>query len=155
MHSFVEAIGGVGATFPERISDAARRRAERSPVRCPDAALSAAMVLAIDEAAARGDSLGGVVRVDAEGVPPGLGSHTQWDLRIEGRIAAALMALPGVKGVENGLGLRGRRAAGVAGPRRDLPRRRGGRGAGIARATAPAASRAGSPTARRSRSASR
>ena len=86
------------------MSDAARRRAERSPVRCPDAALSAAMVRAIDEAAAAGDSLGGVVRIDAEGVPPGLGSHTQWDLRIEGRIAAALMALPGVKGVENGLG---------------------------------------------------
>ena len=104
VHSFVEAIGGVGETFPERITDAARRRAERSAVRCPDAALSAAMVRAIDEATARGDSLGGVVRIDAEGVPPGLGSHTQWDLRIEGRIAAALMALPGVKGVENGLG---------------------------------------------------
>ena len=104
VHSFVEAIGGVGGTFPERVSDAMRRRAERSPVRCPDAALSAAMVRVIDEAAARGDSLGGVVRIDAEGVPPGLGSYTQWDLRIEGRIAAALMALPGVKGVENGLG---------------------------------------------------
>jgi chorismate synthase len=104
VHSFVEAIGGAGRTFPERMTDAARRRAERSPVRCPDAALSAAMVRAIDEAAARGDSLGGVVRVDAEGIPPGLGSHTQGDLRIEGRIAAALMALPGVKGVENGLG---------------------------------------------------
>jgi chorismate synthase len=62
------------------------------------------MVRAIDQAAAAGDSLGGLVRVDAEGVPPGLGSHTQWDLRIEGRIGAALMALPGVKGVENGLG---------------------------------------------------
>ena len=104
VHSFVEAIGGVGTPFPERITDAARRRAELSPVRCPDAALSTAMVRAIDDAAARGDSLGGVVRVDAEGVPPGLGSYTQWDLRIEGRIAAALMALPGVKGVENGLG---------------------------------------------------
>ena len=104
VHSFVESIGEVGGTFPERIPDTVRRRAERSPVRCPDAALSAAMVRTIDEAAARGDSLGGVVRIDAEGVPPGLGSHTQWDLRIEGRIAAALMALPGVKGVENGLG---------------------------------------------------
>ena len=105
VHSFVESIGDAGGgAFPERISDAMRRRAERSPVRCPDAALSAAMVRAIDAAAASGDSLGGVVRVDAEGVPPGLGSHTQWDLRIEGRIGAALMALPGVKGVENGLG---------------------------------------------------
>jgi chorismate synthase len=104
VHSFVEGIGGAGRTFPERVSDAARRRAERSPVRCPDPGLSAAMVRAIDAAAARGDSLGGIVRVDADGVPPGLGSHTQGDLRIEGRIAAALMALPGVKGVENGLG---------------------------------------------------
>jgi chorismate synthase len=104
VHSFVEGIGGVGRTFPERVTAAARRRAERSPVRCPDPGLSAEMVRAIDAAAARGDSLGGIVRVDAEGVPPGLGSHTQADLRIEGRIAAALMALPGVKGVENGLG---------------------------------------------------
>ncbi len=104
VHSFVEGIGAVRGTFPEALSDAARRRAERSPVRCPDARLSAAMVRAIDVAAARGDSLGGVVRVDAMGVPPGLGSHTQWDLRIEGRIGAALMALPGVKAVENGLG---------------------------------------------------
>jgi len=104
VHSIVETIGGVGTALPERITDAARRRAERSPVRSPDAALSAAMVRAIDVAAAAGDTLGGVVRVDAEGVPPGLGSYTQWDLRIEGRIAAALMALPGVKGVENGLG---------------------------------------------------
>ncbi|HWR98421.1 MAG TPA: chorismate synthase, partial [Candidatus Methanoperedens sp.] len=112
VHSFVEAIGEVGETFPERISDAVRRRAERSPVRCPDPKLSAKMVRVIDAAAAAGDSLGGVVRVDAAGVPPGLGSHTQWDLRLEGRIAAALMALPGVKGVESGLGFA---AAGLRG----------------------------------------
>jgi chorismate synthase len=104
VHSLVEEIGGVGAAFPERIPASWRRRTDRSPVRCPDAELSAAMVRAIDEAAARGDSLGGVVRVEADGVPPGLGSHTQWDQRIEGRIAGALMALPGVKGVESGLG---------------------------------------------------
>ena len=104
VRSLVEGIGSASGRFPERLSEAARRRAERSPVRCPDPELSKAMVRAIDEAAAAGDSLGGIVRVDAEGVPPGLGSHTQWDQRIEGRIGAALMALPGVKGVENGLG---------------------------------------------------
>lgn len=102
--SLVEAIGPVSTTCPERVPPGWRRRVERSPVRCPDPAAAAAMMRAIDAAAARGDSLGGLVRVEAQGVPPGLGSHTQWDLRIEGRIAAALMALPGVKGVENGLG---------------------------------------------------
>jgi chorismate synthase len=112
VHSFVEGIGGAVGEFPERVTEAARRRAERSSVRCPDATLAARMVEEIDRAAARGDSLGGVVRVDAEGVPPGLGSHTQWDLRIEGRIAAALMALPGVKGVENGLGFAAARRPG-------------------------------------------
>jgi hypothetical protein len=69
-------------------------------VRCPDAALPRDGAV-IDEAGSRGFSRRSCV--DAEGIP-GLGSHTQWDLRIEGRIAAALMALPGVKGVENGLG---------------------------------------------------
>ncbi len=112
VHSVVERIGEAGGIFPERISEAARRRTERSPVRCPNARLSAAMVRAIDQAAARGDSLGGIVRIDAEGVPPGLGSYTQWDQRIEGKIAAALMALPGVKGVENGLGFAAAREPG-------------------------------------------
>jgi chorismate synthase len=104
LHSLVESIGPAAAGIPERVPASWWRRVERSPVRCPDAAAEAAMIRVIDEAAARGDSLGGVVRVEATGVPPGLGSHTQWDERIEGRIARALMALPGVKGVESGLG---------------------------------------------------
>jgi len=104
VRSLVEAIGPAGAALPERIPAAWWRRAERSPVRCPDPALSEAMVRAIDEASARGDTLGGVVRVEAAGVPPGLGSHVQAGRRIEGRIAGALMGLPGVKGVESGLG---------------------------------------------------
>ena len=104
IRSLVETIGPVGMTCPERIPAAWWARAERSPVRCPDPALAASMVRAIDEAIAAGDSLGGVVRVEASGVPPGLGSHVQADRRIEGRIAGAFMGLPGVKGVESGLG---------------------------------------------------
>jgi chorismate synthase len=60
------------------------------------------MVTAIDEAAANGDSLGGVVEVVAHGAPAGLGSHVHWDRKIDGRLAQAIMAIPGVKGVAFG-----------------------------------------------------
>jgi len=77
---------------------------DASPVRCPSAAASKRMVEAIDEARAAGHSLGGVFEVLAVGQPPGLGSHVQWDLRLDARLAAALMSIPGIKGVEFGLG---------------------------------------------------
>ena len=80
------------------------RRAEASPVRCADPVASEAMVAAIDRAAAAGDTLGGIFEVAAVGVPPGLGSYTQWDRRLDGRLAQAFMAIPGVKGVEIGAG---------------------------------------------------
>ena len=89
---------------PEADLEDLARRAEASPVRCADAAGSRAMVEAIDRAAAAGDSLGGVVEVAAAGVPPGLGSYTHWDRRLDGRLAQALMAIPGVKAVEIGQG---------------------------------------------------
>ncbi|MDP9068820.1 MAG: chorismate synthase [Actinomycetota bacterium] len=75
---------------------------DASPVRCLDPAASEAMVRAIDEAQAQGDSLGGVVEVLAFGLPPGLGSHVHWDRKIDGHIAGALMAVPAIKGVEFG-----------------------------------------------------
>lgn len=75
---------------------------DASPVRCFDAEASTAMVRAIDDAQAQGDSLGGVVEVLAYGLPPGLGSHVHWDRKIDGRIAGALMAIPAIKGVEFG-----------------------------------------------------
>ena len=80
------------------------RRAEASPVRCADPVASEAMVAAIDRAAAAGDTLGGIFEVAAVGVPPGLGSYTQWDRRLDGRLAQAFMAIPGVKAVEIGAG---------------------------------------------------
>ncbi|MBC7099405.1 chorismate synthase [Candidatus Bipolaricaulota bacterium] len=79
-------------------------RADRSPVRCLDQKAEAEMIARIDEAAARGDSVGGAFEVVATGVPPGLGSYVHWDRRLDGRIAQALMSIPGVKGVEIGLG---------------------------------------------------
>jgi chorismate synthase len=104
--SHVVRIGDVEAPGIEGVGDwaAARDRAEASEVRCADAAASQAMIAAIVAAQQNGDSLGGVVEVVAWGVPPGLGSHVEWDERLDGRIAQALMSIQAMKGVEVGLG---------------------------------------------------
>jgi chorismate synthase len=81
-----------------------RRRAEASEVRCADPAAEAEMIAAIDDAKAKGDTLGGVFEVVALGCPVGLGSYVQWDRRLDGRIAQALCAIHAIKGVEFGLG---------------------------------------------------
>jgi chorismate synthase len=80
------------------------KQVERSPVRCADAGAEKAMMAAIDEANAEGDTLGGVFEVIATGVPVGLGSHVQWDRRLNAQIAQAIMSIPAVKGVEIGSG---------------------------------------------------
>jgi len=77
---------------------------DADPVRCFDAAASAAMVAEIDAAHKDGDTLGGVVEVVVHGLPPGLGSHTAWDRRLDSRLAAALMGIQAIKGVELGDG---------------------------------------------------
>ncbi len=77
---------------------------ESSSVRCVDGAVSGAMVAAIDQAKRHGDSLGGVFEVIARGLPPGLGSFSQWDRRLDGRIAQALMSIHAVKAVSLGAG---------------------------------------------------
>jgi chorismate synthase len=77
---------------------------DADPLRCFDAETSAAMVARIDRAHDEGDTLGGVVEVLAYGVPPGLGSYTHWDRRLDGRLAAAVMGIQAIKGVEIGDG---------------------------------------------------
>jgi chorismate synthase len=77
---------------------------DADPVRCFDAATSAAMVAEIDAARKDGDTLGGVVEVLAFGLPPGLGSFTHWDRRLDGRLAGALMSIQAIKGIEVGDG---------------------------------------------------
>jgi chorismate synthase len=77
---------------------------DADPVRCLDAGASAAMQEEIDEARKDGDTLGGVVEVVGYGLPPGLGSHVHWDRRLDGRLAAALMSIQAIKGVEVGDG---------------------------------------------------
>ncbi|MGY4706919.1 chorismate synthase [Candidatus Bipolaricaulota sp. J31] len=87
-------------------------RADRSPVRCLDPDAEREMVARIDAARAAGDTVGGIFEVVALGVPPGLGSYVQWDRRLDGRLAWALMSIPGIKGVEIGLGFRAARVRG-------------------------------------------
>lgn len=77
---------------------------DASPVRCPDEDAAGAMMALIDKANGSGDSLGGKFEVVAAGVPAGLGSHIQWDRRLDGMLAQAFMGIQAVKGVEIGDG---------------------------------------------------
>jgi len=77
---------------------------DADPVRCVDAAASAAMVEEIEAARVAGDTLGGVVEVVVHGLPPGLGSYVHWDRRIDAQLAAGLMGIQAIKGVEVGDG---------------------------------------------------
>jgi chorismate synthase len=102
--SHVIAIGQVRApdgTMPGPQDQAA---VDADPVRCADPATSQAMVAEIDTAKKEGDTLGGVVEVLAFGLPPGLGSFTHWDRRLDARLAGALMSIQAIKGVEVGDG---------------------------------------------------
>ncbi|MGB8380255.1 MAG: chorismate synthase [Dermatophilaceae bacterium] len=87
---------------------------DADPVRTLDHAASAAMVAEIDDAHKEGDTLGGVVEVLAYGVPPGLGSHAHWDRRLDARLAAGLMSIHAIKGVEVGDGFETARRRGSA-----------------------------------------
>jgi chorismate synthase len=79
-------------------------QAEKSAVRCPDETASGKMVRLIDKARKEGNSLGGIFEIFVTGIPIGLGSHTQWDRRLDGRLAQAVMGIQAMKGVEVGLG---------------------------------------------------
>ena len=102
--SHVVALGAVST--PDGLlpgpEDAARIDAD--PVRCADPKTSAVMVEEIDAARKEGDTLGGVIEVLAFGLPPGLGSFTHWDRRLDARLAAAVMSIQAMKGVEIGDG---------------------------------------------------
>ena len=108
--SFVVRIGKVEMQDTVyRIQDAKNllsffEKAERSPVRCPDAAASKRMVGIINKAIKEGNSLGGIFEVYVIGAPVGLGSHIQWDRKLDGRLAQAVMSIQAIKGVEIGLG---------------------------------------------------
>ncbi|HUB21695.1 MAG TPA: chorismate synthase [Streptosporangiaceae bacterium] len=102
--SHVVAIGTIQAPASTMPAPQDRPAIDADPVRCADPATSQAMVAEIETAKKDGDTLGGVVEVLAFGLPPGLGSFTHWDRRLDGRLAGALMSVQAIKGVEVGDG---------------------------------------------------
>lgn len=82
------------------------KRIDADPVRCADPDTSAKMIAEIESAHSEGDTLGGVCEVLAYNLPPGLGSHVHWDRRLDARLAAAMMGIQAIKGVEIGDGFR-------------------------------------------------
>ncbi len=110
--SFTAEVGGV-AVDPER-STRTREEAEESPLRCPDPEAESRMIARIDEARSNGDTVGGVFEVVAHGLPVGLGSYVHWDRRLDAALAAAVMSINIVKGVELGLGFEQTRRFGSA-----------------------------------------
>jgi chorismate synthase len=102
--SHVVELGTVKAPYGSipTIDDLAKLDAD--PVRCLDADASKAMVAEIDAAQKAGDTLGGVVEVVVDGLPPGLGSYVHWDRRLDSKLAGALMGIQAIKGVELGDG---------------------------------------------------
>ena len=101
-------------------------RLDADPLRCADPATSEAMVAEVDAAHKDGDTLGGVVEVVVHGLPPGLGSYTHWDRRLDSRLAAALMGIQAIKGVEVGDGFELARTRGSAAHDEILPADAGG-----------------------------
>ncbi len=103
--SYVVSIGE--CSFPIKEEDLIRRHelAEKSEVRFPDPSRDEEFKRYIDSVREKGESAGGIFEVFAVGVPPGLGSHVQWDRRIDGRIAQAMMSIQAMKAVEIGLGV--------------------------------------------------
>jgi chorismate synthase len=102
--SHVVALGGISVAGGPLPGPGDREKADADPVRCLDAAASAAMVAEIDAARKDGDTLGGVIEVVVHGLPPGLGSYVHGDRRLDARLAGAMMSIHAIKGVEIGDG---------------------------------------------------
>jgi chorismate synthase len=105
-------LGPVKATAEGLTVPQIRERSEASEVRCADGEAEKRMIAAIDEAKANGDTLGGIFEIIATGCPVGLGSHAQWDRKLDARLARALMSVQAIKGVEVGMGFEAARKHG-------------------------------------------
>ncbi len=102
--SYIVELGGVVAAVTADLPPDLNAAADASPLRTLDKVAEQEMIARIDEAKKDGDTLGGVCEVVCRGLPVGLGSHVSWDRKLDGRIGAAMMSIPAVKGVEIGNG---------------------------------------------------
>ena len=105
-------LGGVDARRPDPMPSPINPVADESQLRTLDAEAEREMVARIDAAKRAGNTLGGVCEVVADGLPVGLGSHVSWDRKLDGRLGAAMMSIPAVKGVEIGMGFEAARVPG-------------------------------------------
>lgn len=105
IRSHVIQLGGIPEQPLEFTFDQVSSIPDDSPLRCADADVQQRMIQLIDETKAEGDTLGGIFEVIARDAPPGLGSHTAWDLKLDGKLAQAVMAIPAVKAVSIGAGI--------------------------------------------------
>ncbi len=101
---YIRSIGNVEAGTQGLSYEEMFTRSEESPVRVADKEAEEKMIALIEDCKKKGNTLGGIFEVVALGLPPGLGSHTQWDRKLDGRLAQALMSIQAIKGVEIGLG---------------------------------------------------
>ena len=103
--SHVTAIGSVSLADPLAVTfEMARDIGADAPLHCVDSAVETRMIAEIDRARDAGDTMGGSFEIIAHGTPPGLGSHVQWDRKLDGRLAQALMSIPAIKAVGIGRG---------------------------------------------------
>jgi chorismate synthase len=103
--SHVVAIGQAAIADPSAISfEQARRIPADAPLHCADPAVEQQMIAEIDRARDAGDTMGGSFEVIAHAVPAGLGSYVQWDRKLDGRLAQAMMSIPAIKAVGIGMG---------------------------------------------------
>jgi chorismate synthase len=105
IRSHVMQLGGIPEKALELMWEQIASIPEDAPLRCADSEAEKRMVELVDRKREAGDTLGGVFEVVARGVVPGLGSHTAWDLKLDGRLAQAIMSIPAVKAVSIGAGL--------------------------------------------------
>jgi len=108
----IVSLGAVQAKMDGLTFQEIRTRSEASDVRCADPEAEKKMIEAVDEAKSHGDTLGGVFEIIAIGCPVGLGSHVQWDRKLDANLARALMSIQAIKGVEVGLGFEAARRFG-------------------------------------------
>jgi chorismate synthase len=101
---YIRSIGGIAADLNGLTFDEIFARSDESPVRTADSQAEETMIALIEECKKEGNTLGGIFEVVTLGLPPGLGSHTQWDRKLDGRLAQALVSIQAMKGVEIGLG---------------------------------------------------